>query len=98
MDGLDTFLADTARRWGLQRVAVFGSVARGEDGPHSDIDLLIDLNESEGAWSLLDLARLKVELEDATQRRVDLVQRDALVNPYRRRAILRDARTVYVAE
>ena len=98
MDGLDTLLADTARRWGLRRVAVFGSVARGEDGPFSDLDLLIDLDESADTWSLLDLARLKVELEDATQRRVDLVQRDALVNPYRRQAILRDARTIYVAE
>lgn len=89
-------LADLARRWRLSEVAVFGSTARGEDGPDSDLDLLITF-EDDAPWSLLDLATLKLELEEVSGRRVDLVERAALVNPYRRRSILRDARTLYAA-
>ena len=87
-------LSDLAQRWRLRQVSVFGSVARGEDGPDSDIDLLVEFDD-DAEWSLLDLAQLQGEIEDLTQRRVDLVERQALVNPYRRRAILRDARVLY---
>lgn len=73
---------------------MFGSVARGEAGPGSDLDLLIEFDEDAG-WSLLDVARLQGEVEDLTGRRVDLVERRALVNPYRRRSVLRDARPLY---
>lgn len=89
-------LPDLARRWKLREVAVFGSIARGDDTPESDLDLLVTFEDG-ALWSLLDLATLKVELEDLTGRRVDLVERAALANPYRRRAILRDARTLYAA-
>ena len=89
-------LHDLAQRWKLREVAVFGSTARGNDHPDSDLDLLISFEE-DAPWSLLDLAALKLELEDLTGRRVDLVERDALQNPFRRQSILRDARTLYGA-
>ena len=95
MDGLPPHvLADLARRWRLRSVSVFGSTARGEDGPGSDLDLLIEFDDDAG-WSLLDVARLQGEVEDLAGRRVDLVERRALVNPYRRRSILRDARLLH---
>ena len=87
-------LADLAQRWRLREVCVFGSVARGEEGPGSDIDLLVEF-EDEADWSLLDVARLQGEIEDLTSRPVDLVERAALVNPYRRRSVTRDARLLY---
>jgi predicted nucleotidyltransferase len=59
-----------ARRNGASNVRVFGSVARGEDGPDSDVDLLVDL---EPGVSLFDLGRMEVELEQILQRPVDLV-------------------------
>ena len=98
MDDLDTaLLAAIAQRWKLKRLSVFGSVARGEATAGSDLDLLLDFTDDDER-SLLDLARLKVELEDALHRRVDLVEREAIVNPYRRRSILRDARQIYAAD
>lgn len=55
---------------GVKRAAFFGSIVRGEMDEESDIDILI---EFEGRKSLLDLAHLKNELEDATNRRVDVL-------------------------
>jgi predicted nucleotidyltransferase len=55
---------------GIKRAAFFGSIVRGELTDESDIDILI---EFEGRKSLLDLAGLKLDLEDALERRVDLL-------------------------
>lgn len=72
---------------GASAVRVFGSVARGEDGPDSDMDLLVDLAPG---TSLLDLIRLGRELSDLLGTRVDVVPADSL-KPTRRDAILADA-------
>ena len=53
-------------------VAVFGSVARGEDKPESDIDILVDFQL--GA-SLVDEYRLENDLREFLQTKVDLVSR-----------------------
>jgi predicted nucleotidyltransferase len=58
------------QRNGIKRAAFFGSIVRGEMTDESDIDILI---EFEGRKSLLDLAGLKLDLEDALERRVDLL-------------------------
>lgn len=55
---------------GIRRAAFFGSIVRGEMTDESDIDILV---EFEGRKSLLDLAGLKLDLEDALERRVDLL-------------------------
>lgn len=59
-----------AERHGAGNVRVFGSVARGEDGPGSDVDLLVDPGDQ---MSLVDLARLEEELADLLGRPVDVV-------------------------
>lgn len=55
---------------GIIRAAFFGSIVRGELTDESDIDILV---EFEGHKSLLDLAGLKLDLEDALERPVDLL-------------------------
>jgi predicted nucleotidyltransferase len=57
------------------RVRLFGSVARGEDGPDSDIDLLVDFTRDS---SLFDLMRLARELEDLLGHPVDIVSAEGL--------------------
>ena len=59
-----------ARARGAVKVELFGSVARGEDGPGSDIDLLIEL---EPGRSLLDLIGLENDLSELFGRKVDAV-------------------------
>ncbi len=50
-----------AARHGARTVSVFGSVARGDAGPHSDLDLLVDTG---GPQSLFEQAALQSDLED----------------------------------
>lgn len=59
-----------AREAGFDRIRIFGSVARGDDGPDSDVDLLV--TPAAGA-SLLDLARLERSLSDVLGERVEVV-------------------------
>lgn len=78
---------DHLRNYGVRSISVFGSVARGEAAPESDVDLLVDVDEE---VSLLGLARLKLHLQDLLGMRVDLVTPDAL-RPNMRDAILAEA-------
>ncbi len=72
---------------GATNIRVFGSVARGEDRPDSDIDLLVDL---ERGRSLLDLIAIKQDVEDLLGRRVDVVVERSL-SPYIRESVLEAA-------
>lgn len=62
-------------RYGARNLRVFGSVARGEDGPDSDIDLLVDLDPEVG---LVALSGLQRELSTLLGRSVDIVPADGL--------------------
>ncbi len=77
-----------AAKHGACNVRIFGSVARGEAGENSDIDLLVELEPDR---SLLDLAKLVVELEDLLNRKVDVVTEQGLYWLLRRR-VLKEAR------
>ncbi len=78
--------ADLHQR-GVKSLAVFGSLARGEATPDSDIDLLVEFNRPVG---LFEFIRLKMYLEDLTGKPVDLVTPDAL-RPAMRADILNEA-------
>lgn len=58
------------KKYGVVKAGIFGSYAKGEDNKRSDIDLLI---ETPADFSLLDFVGLKLELEKAVKRKVDLV-------------------------
>ena len=72
---------------GGANVRVFGSCARAQDGPASDLDLLVDLAPGR---SLLDLIAIKQDLEDLLGRPVDVATERSL-SPYVRESILKDA-------
>jgi predicted nucleotidyltransferase len=74
----------------------FGSVLTDAFGPESDIDVLVSF-ESGLELSLADLGRMREELKELFGREVDLVEKEALRNPYRKYSILREKQTIYAA-
>ena len=79
-----------AARHGAYNIRIFGSVARGEAGPESDIDLLIDVGPHTSSWFP---AGLILDLEELLGRRVEVVTERAL-NPDIRDQVLREAVTL----
>lgn len=63
------------RRRGVRHLAVFGSVARGEDRAESDVDLAVEI-ETGRSFSLIRMGDTRLFLEDALRRRVDLAEID----------------------
>lgn len=82
----DAILA-IATRYGASNVRVFGSVARGEADDNSDVDLLVNFDET---TSLLDHAAMLLELEALLGRRVDVAPENCL-RPRVRERVLADA-------
>ncbi len=76
-----------AGRYGVGNVRLFGSFVRGEQRKTSDVDLLVDLPDD---MSLLDLSGLKIDLEDALHRKVDVVPSHT-IKPALRERILSEA-------
>ena len=76
-----------AARHGARNVHIFGSAARGEAGPSSDVDFLVELEEGR---SLLDLVGLWQDLERLLDRPVDVVEPEGL-HWYIRDKVLREA-------
>jgi uncharacterized protein len=60
---------------------LFGSVARNEAGPESDVDILVRFSEPRGG--LMEFIHTKHELEDAIGRKVDLIEMGALRKEFR---------------
>ncbi|MBK8907315.1 MAG: nucleotidyltransferase domain-containing protein [Rhodospirillales bacterium] len=82
MNDLDTLLAELRRlqpelrkRYPIRSMGVFGSYVRGEQRDDSDLDLLVDVDDS---VTLIDLVRLERELSEALGVTVDLVFKEGL--------------------
>lgn len=69
--------ADAIRALGATSLYLFGSVARDEAGPASDLDLFIDY-DPQSRFNALDLVGIKLFLEDELATEVDITTRDSL--------------------
>jgi predicted nucleotidyltransferase len=88
---LDTLRAHESelRRLGVSHATVFGSVARGEAGADSDIDVLVELDQDR-SLGIFEYARLKLYINELLDGPSDVVNRRTL-KPLLRDSILRDA-------
>jgi len=75
------------KRYGIKKAGVFGSLVRGEAREDSDLDILVEIERDD--ISLLDFVGIKLELEEALDRRVDLVEY-CTIKPLIRERILRE--------
>jgi len=86
-------LAGFCRAHSVRELAIFGSLARGDEHAGSDVDVLIDLRR-DARVGLVAFQRMRDELASLFGRPVDLVTRDGL-NRHIRDEVLRDAQVLY---
>ena len=88
-------LAEFCRRNGIRRLSLFGSILGEEFGPDSDVDMLVEF-EPGVVVSLLDMARMEIELTGMVGRKVDLRTPKELSRYFRAR-VLASAEVQYAA-
>jgi len=89
-------LAEFCRKWRVKELSIFGSALRGDFGPDSDVDVLVELEE-DPPWDAFDWVDMTDALRDIFGRDVDLVDKAAIRNPFRRHNILRTRQVIYAA-
>lgn len=78
------------KKEGAKKVAIFGSYARGEERPESDIDVLVEFSETKG---LLTLVRIERELSEFLGVKVDLLTEES-ISPYLIEGIKKEAKVI----
>jgi predicted nucleotidyltransferase len=89
-------IAEFCQRWSITEFSLFGSALRADFRPNSDVDVLVTI-DPKAHIGLFEIIDMQLELEEMFKRSVDLVEKEGLRNPYRRREILRTAQVVYAA-
>ena len=84
------------QKWKISELSLFGSVLSEEFRSDSDIDVLVSF-ASDAHWGLFEFVDMTDELEAIFGRKVDLVEKEALRNPFRRKRILSNKEIVYAA-
>jgi predicted nucleotidyltransferase len=89
-------IRDFCCKWSITEFALFGSVLRDDFRQDSDVDVLVTF--APGApWSYWEYPAMIEELEALFGRKVDLVEKAAITNPFRRHEILTHKRVLYAA-
>ena len=89
-------LAAFCCKWRIRELSLFGSALRDDFGPESDLDFLVSF-EREADWDLWDLVTMREDLILIVRRDVDMVVKEALRNPYRRKEILSNREVIHAA-
>jgi uncharacterized protein len=76
-------VADYFKDKPVKKVYLFGSYARGNAREDSDVDLLVEYDDSKKKLSLFDVLRLKIGLEERLERAVELVEEDVMYPGFR---------------
>ena len=87
-------IAEFCQPWKITEFALFGSVLLDDFRPDSDVDVLVTF-DPDAQWSLFDLVQMQDELGEVLGRKVDLVEKKGLRNPFRRHSILKTRQVVY---
>jgi uncharacterized protein len=75
-----------------ERIGLFGSYARGEDNPESDIDILVKFKKTP---TLLDIVKIHNDLSQQIGKKIDLVTEPSLKNERLKKYIFKDLQIIY---
>ncbi len=90
--GINNKIIDYLMPFDPAKIGIFGSFARNEQNPESDLDILIHLNSD---ISLLDLVRMERELSQILGTKVDLVTEESIKNPKLKKYIEKDLEIIF---
>lgn len=90
-------IAAFCQRWKIIEFALFGSVLRDDFRPDSDIDVLVTFVDQHG-WNLFDWVDIEDELKALLGRKIDVADKEGLINPYRRHEILKTHQVIYASQ
>ena len=83
-------------RWRIRELSIFGSALREDFGAQSDLDFLVSFEPGAG-WDLWEMVAMREDLMAVVGRDVDIVVKEALRNPYRRKEILAHREVIHAA-
>jgi predicted nucleotidyltransferase len=89
-------VAEFCRRWQIKELSVFGSAFGADFRSDSDVDVLVVFQDN-AEWDLFDHMKAEAELKQIFGRDVDLVEKGAIRNPFRRHHILNNREVIYAA-
>ena len=89
-------IAVFCQKWRIREMSLFGSALRADFNPDSDLDFLVSFEQG-ARLDIEALLDMKEELESHFGRPVDLVEKEALRNPWRRHEILKNREVIYAA-
>ena len=89
-------LIKIAKDFKVKELYLFGSILRDDFNSNSDVDIMVSFPDGLNL-TLFDLALMREKLEEIFNRKVDLVEKKALLNPSRRDEIFNTARRIYAS-
>lgn len=89
-------IEDFCCRWNISEMSLFGSVLSDEFRTDSDVDILVSFKKN-ASWGLFDFVDMSDELEIIFGRKVDLIEKEAMRNPFRKHRILSTREIIYAA-
>ncbi|MBM4285330.1 MAG: nucleotidyltransferase family protein [Deltaproteobacteria bacterium] len=89
-------IAAFCRKWRIAELALFGSVLREDFRPDSDVDVLVTF-QADGGITFDNRVEILDELTEIFGRKVDLVEKEGIRNPFRRHEILTTKEVLYAA-
>jgi len=87
-------IKEFCEKWKIREFSFFGSILREDFCPDSDVDVLVSFYD-DANWSLFDWVDMIDELQFVFKRKVDLVEKEAIRNPFRQHEILKTKEIVY---
>lgn len=90
-------VADFCARHHIRALSLFGSVLRSDFRPDSDVDVLVEFHP-EADHSLFDFVDMQEELAGLLGRKIDLVEKKGIRNPFRRHEILRTHQVIFAGD
>ncbi len=89
---INTYIINSLMLYGPEKIGLFGSFARGEERPDSDIDILVKFKKT---ITLFELVRIHDELSQKLGKKIDLVTEPSLKNERLKNYIYKDLQIIY---